>query len=170
VAFLVTSQLHSELRFDEFRQAVEISVNKALVKGGAILLNAILDRETRIGDASPKRRVSPGVHLHDSFHIAIQKTLGLGQGRAAIVVWTPNANAIWQELGTRGSRRKKLKRGGGGDTEGNRGVKPLYFMRRGFTAAYPEVEELIATAVASVGEFGGGAVVHDTTSTNFLSR
>lgn len=171
MAFLVTAHVEAEMRFQEFSRAVEVAVNEALVEWAAIALEEIRAAETRVGDASLKRKVSPGVHLRDSFQVTIRRRFGgLGVGSVDIVVWTDNPNAIWQELGTRARRRKKLKSGGhsSAPSEGNRGVKPLYFMRKGASRSFPKGVALIENALRGVGAFGGGSTLIDTVSPHFF--
>lgn len=180
--FIVTARVETEMQFNELTRLVEVSVNKAIAEWAAIALAEVRNAETRVGDASEKRRVSPGVHLRDSFQVSTIKALtGFGGlSTADVVVWTANPNAIWQELGTRGRRRKSLKGGAGSPvrtgavtanvnaTEGNRGVAPLYFMRKGMRRAFPQGVALIQQAIAGLGAFGGGSTLVDTTSPSFF--
>jgi hypothetical protein len=177
MAFLVTARVETQLRFREFSRLVELSVNKALAEGAAIALDEVVRAETRDSDRSGvygsggrfnTRKVSPGVHLKDSFRVAVIPAFGARFGFGEIVVWTDNPNAIWQELGTRARRRKKLKGGAkpnaSGEGSGNRGVAPLYFMRRGFRRAEPKIVLLLQNALHGVGGFGGSTKTFDTVS------
>lgn len=174
--FLVHARIESESHFGALSRMVEVQVNKALVEWAKIALEEVVAAETRVGSRADfeKRKVSPGVHLRDSFRWAVEPISFRGFGAA--VVYTDNPNAIWQELGTRGSRRKNLKGGRGSkrkvgavtsyvnETAGNRGVAPLYFMRRGLARALPQGEALMAAALNNVGAFGGGSTLVDTTA------
>jgi len=168
--FTVHARIESESHFADFTRAVEVEVNKALVEWAKLALEEVVAAETRVGNRPDfeKRRVSPGVHLRDSFRWAIEPVSYTGFGAA--VVWTANPNAIWQELGTRSRRRKKLKDGSSNFRTnatrgpGNGGVKPLYFMRKGLAKALPTGEALMAAALRNVGSFGGGSRLVDTTA------
>src|SRR5437868_14173182 len=111
--FLVTARVESQMRFREYGAAIELRLNKAIAECGAIALEEIRSAETRRSDESAgsgftRRKVSPGVHLQDSFQTTIRRVFR-GPGAVSsvdVVVWTDNPNAIWQELGTRGRRRK----------------------------------------------------------------
>lgn len=176
--FTVHARIESEVRFKEFGRMVEVEVNKALVEWAKIALEEVRAAETRVGtrtDAAYRDRYKTrGQHLRDSFQWAIEPVGYKGFGAA--VVWSDDPNTIWQELGTRGSRRKSLKGGKGSpkrvgavtsnvnETVGNRGVKPLYFMRKGLRRALPAGEALMAAALRNVGAFGGGSTLVDTTA------
>jgi hypothetical protein len=185
VPFLVTAQLQSEVRFTEFTRAVEAAVNKALYEGAVIALEEIRAR-ARVGDDPrgpgphfAKPNDSGPTHHKDSFQVTVRR-LFRGAGAAAfdLVVWTENPNAVWQELGTRGRRQKRMKsgearRGGGGELDsalfgGNRGVAPSYFMRRGFQAAEPKIAALVLHAISEVGSYATTGVAIDTTSPHFF--
>jgi hypothetical protein len=169
------------MRFKEFGRLVELRVNKALVEGAAILLNAVREHETRVGDGTKGVHVPEGTHLRDSFESVVVNVLpgAMGVANSRIVVFSRNPNAIWQELGTRSRRRKAYKASSKTAnnvfpfrtaTSGNSGVAPLYFMRKALKQSAPAIEALIVKAIASAGEFGGGSTLVDTTSLHNPAR
>lgn len=193
----VRAEIETESNFQRYGEAVELRLNKALVEAAEIMLKSVREHETRIGvprggDELPGVHVPAGVHLRDSFKWEIVKAPFYGFKGAissgAIVVYSLNPNAIWQELGTRGRRRKQLKAGSNRQgnphrTKGNVGVKPLHYMRDGLAAAYPEVKALIEAALVDAGslirsnpnvETGRGALgapgEHITSSHSFTVR
>lgn len=165
--FVVVAQVESEVRFNEYIAAVEVSVNKALVEWANLALREIRAAETRVGTASPTRAISPGIHLRDTFRTLVQKSAFSSFG-AMISIWTADPNAIWQELGTRGRRHGTLKRGGKNETTGNRGVTPLFFMRNGFARAYPAGIALVESALQGLGDHTAGAPNFDTMGSSSL--
>lgn len=173
--FYVTAEVQSEMRFREYGAAVQASLNKAYAEAALVILREVRAQETRVGvprsnGELPGVHVPKGVHLRDSFRAGFVKMPYLGfigaVSSAAVVIESANPNAIWQEYGTRGRRKKAYKPNtrGGGRTEGNRGVKPLAFMRKGLALAFPEVQAIIEEAVASAGDVLGGSTLVDTTS------
>jgi hypothetical protein len=154
--FFATATVEAESNFAAYGQAIELRVNKACVEAVQLMLSEVRAAETRVGRETrsgrlPGVHVPEGVHLRDSFRAQVVPTFGFGIGPRSqlLVVYSPNPNAIWQELGTRG-RRRKASQHGAGETEGNRGVKPLYFMRKGLRRAFPQVRELLEKAVTEV--------------------
>lgn len=179
--FLVTARIEEEVRFKEYGVAVQAALNRAAAEAAAIVLKEVRAAETRVGvprknGQLPGVHVPEGVHLRDSFRAGVLKEPYFGFLGAVrdllIIVESANPNAIWQEYGTRGRRKKALKPSGrgGGRTEGNRGVKPLRFMRTGLNRAYPEVTALIQDAVATAGDVLGGSEIVDTTSPSFTPK
>lgn len=174
--FYVTARVESENRFHAYGQAVSASLNRAAAEAAAIVLKEVRAAETRVGQPRadgrlPGVHVPDGVHLRDSFRAGFLKDpyYGfLGAVRSLVViVESGNPNAIWQEYGTRGRRKKSLKPGSSSrdrKSMGNRGVKPLHFMRKGLARAFPQVQVLIEDAVAGAGDVLGGSQIVDTTS------
>ena len=178
MSFLVTAQIHTDFRFKEYTKMVEVRVNAALVEWGAIALDAVIAAETRIGDASERRAISPGVHLKDTFQMTVRKRLAQisgfgGMHSTEVVIWSASPNAIWQELGTKGRRRKAYKKhgpgkkGAAGHPSGGRGVTPLYFMRTGLRKSEPAGAALIAAALAGAGASSSRHVFDTTTPIYF---
>ena len=144
----VVARIETEQRWGELLAATEIRVNAALVEWGNVVLGRIREYETRVGTASPTRAVSPGVHLRDTFRVsAVFKGIsGFMSGNSmSLIVYTPDPNAIWQESGTRGRRRKKLKQPDRGKVSRGpgTGVRPLHFMKHAVKDSYVDGVELV---------------------------
>lgn len=159
MAFLVTAQVESEMRFREYGEAVGASLNRALVEAAEVALSSVREAETRVGKPRqsgelPGVHVPQGVHLRDSFRYAIVKRPYLGMlnwvSSALIVLYSENPNAIWQERGVTRAQRGS--------------VSPLWFMKRGTARAWPEVVGIIQDAIAGAGDALGGSTLIETTS------
>jgi hypothetical protein len=184
--FLVTAQVHTEFRFRELGQLVEISINKALADGAAIALEEVEAAETRFstdprgpGPHFKKPNVAGPTHLRASLRSTFRRAFGGSFGVGEIIVWTDNPNAVWQELGTRGRRRKTLKSGAKLNVfpfrappagSSDRGVSPLYFMRTGFRRAEPKIMLLLQNALHEIGDVAAFSKTFDTVSPNFFGK
>jgi hypothetical protein len=132
--------------FEAMVEAAQVRLELALVEWAEATKTAIVARETRVGDAAGDRNVFPGKHLRDSFEVGRVRR---GPRGLYIRVFSRDPNALWQEKGTLGRRRAKLKsrpsdarRRGKGT-----GVKPLYFMAHGVRDAFPAGLERVRAAL-----------------------
>ena len=194
MSFIVIGRIESEVHFAEFAAQLELRLNAALVEWGAMLLEAVQQNAPVSSERADfnRRRISPGVHLRDTFHISTFIRHGFGRAFPEVVVWSADPNAIWQEKGTRGRRKAQLKQyrtsGKGSQRNrttgalGDRGTPPTYFISRAAREVFPAGIQLVQEAIDGLGNLASRTTLQrqithmtkpvsvDTTTSEYVNR